>query len=278
MLTDLRWLSRAGVILALLAAVIPAPAADGAQDRGGYVVASAVSKEDPYFEAAEKLAAHRKGTVIPFDPANLESLHKELASLQPRYVAVVAKPDVIDTNFVRSLLMMSARLDDDPFCDFAFGYITGGSAAVAVRFVEGMIRAEKEGLPKKFINPYVTHGRCVSGKGRDAWLENAGYDVRQLGFGIGNPKLDAFIESHLRDLEGNGLIRMTGCGDPERIWLFSDQRNRDRSKHWKYDPKKVGQNPDGEMFCLEASRLKKLNLYPAVLTSGTCHCGSLRRD
>jgi hypothetical protein len=48
-------------------------------------------------------------------------------------------------------------------------------------------------------------------------------------------------------------------------------------KHWPYDPAKVGQNPGGEMFWIDAPMLTGLDLYPAVLTSGTCHCGSLDR-
>ena len=269
-------------VLALLAGCSPEPkeaektAAPGACS---YAIVTDIPESDAWYEAVTVLAKHRSATVVSFDPAKLEELGARLAKLQPRFVAVVVKPGVIDTNFIRRFLMMSTHLDDDPFCDFAYGYITGATAGDAATFVRNMIRAEAEGLPKKFIYSYVTSGEAGAVKGSGpAWLQTAGYETAQLGmgFGSGREELKGFLKEHLRDLEGQGLIKMTGCGDSERIWLFDDDRNRHREKHWAYDPKKVGQNPGDEMFWIDASTMKGLNLYPAVLTSGTCHCGSLK--
>ncbi len=243
-----------------------------------YVVACAVAPDDPYFAAAKALSEHRKAEVVHFDPADLEALRAALAERAPRFVAVVAKPETIDTNFIRQFLAMSTRLDADHFPDFAYGYVTGATAEAARRFVETGIKAEKEGLPKKFLYSYVTsHGGAVPGQG-PSWLRAAGWVTDALGFGYGDPgRAKAFVGKHLGDLRGRGLIQMTGCGDPERIWLFADQRNMESDKHWPFDPAKVGQNPGGEMFWIDAPMLTGLDLYPAVLTSGTCHCGSLDR-
>ncbi|MBI2919581.1 MAG: hypothetical protein HYY18_00685 [Planctomycetes bacterium] len=248
--------------------------------RGGYVIVTDIAESDAWYEAVSVLAKHRDATVVTFDPERLDDLGASLAKLQPRFVAVVVKPEVIDTNFIRRFLMMSTRLDDDPFCDFACGYITGATAGDAVKFVRNMMKAEAEGLPEKFTYTCVTSGKSGAGKGSDpAWLNAAGYETARVAMGYKDDRdvLKGFLREHLPDLEGQGLIKMTGCGDPERIWLFEDRRNSQREKHWPYDPKKVGQNPGDEMFWIDTATLKGLNLYPAVLTSGTCHCGSLRR-
>ncbi|MDQ7778808.1 MAG: hypothetical protein RDV41_03760 [Planctomycetota bacterium] len=245
-----------------------------------YVVVTNIADSDPFYEAVTLLAAHRKAATVLFSPDDLEGLRARLAELSPRFVAVVVKPEVIDTNFIRSFLMMSTRLDADPFCDFSYGYITGATARDAATFVRNIIKAEKDGLPKRFMYSYVCGGQCDIGREPEPdWLCKAGYTTGQMALGLEGDRnaTKDFLAQHLRDLEGHGLIKMTGCGDPERVWLFDDDRNRHSEKHWPYDPTKVGQNPGDEMFWIDAAMYRELNLYPAVITSGTCHCGSLRR-
>jgi hypothetical protein len=73
------------------------------------------------------------------------------------------------------------------------------------------------------------------------------------------------------------VVSFSGCGDPEGIWLFDDHRNVERDKHWAYDPKKVGQDPKGEMPRITARMLRDVNLRGSVVFAGVCHIGSLRR-
>ncbi len=259
--------------VAVAAPPVPPPAAK--TEPKEYVVATHVGRGDPYFKAAERIAAHRKAPVLEFDPSDLGPLMLEISALKPRFVCVVAKPEVIDTNFIRRFLMACAGVDSDPFPDFSYGYITGEDGAAALRFVENIIRAEKSGLPRRFMSTFVTT-HCSSEKDKGpSWLKAAGFSTDSMGFGYEDRKAAMdFVRTRLADLQGRGLIQMTGCGDPERIWLFSDSRNSDASKHWKYNPAKVGQNPRNEMFWIDADMVRRLNLYPAVLTTGTCHCGS----
>ncbi len=259
---------------------VKAPARPPAQKAAAqeYVVATHVAPDDPYYKAAERIAGHRKAPIIAFNPSDLDPLMAEIARLNAGYVCVIVKPDVVDTNFVRRFLMASTSIDPDPFQDFSFGYVTGEDAGAALRFVENMMRAEKEGLPRRVLRSFVTSACSAAKDNGPSWLRKAGYSVDSLGFGYEDRSAaEKFVKSRLADLQGRGLIHMTGCGDPERIWLFSDSRNCDASKHWKFDPAKVGRNPDGGMFWIDAAMIRGLNLYPAVLTSGTCHCGSLDR-
>ncbi|MBI4617920.1 MAG: hypothetical protein HY720_30200 [Planctomycetes bacterium] len=250
--------------------------AEDTSTRVSYVVATAFGASDPYRAAAEALSEHRHAPVVAFDPTDLASLELCLRKDRPRFVAVVARPETIDTNFVRRFLMMTTRLDDDPFPDVSWGLVTGATAEEALDFVRNGISAEKKGLPKDFLYAFVTSD-SIRDEGGPEWLAAAGWSAARLGFGHDDPRIERFIEERLADLQGRGLIQMTGCGDPERIWLFDDQRNADPSKHWAYDPAKVGQNPDGGMRWIDAPAFRRLDLFPAVLTSGTCHSGSLRR-
>jgi len=265
--------------LLLLLSIVQCAESQPLNEDADYIVVSDLAEKDAYYKAIKRLANHRKGQVLAFEPDKLEDLLLKLKKHKPHYVALVTRPETIHTNFIRQFLMMSTRVDEDPFSDFAWGVITAVSAEDAVRFVENMIRAEKEGLPKEVMNSYVSVKCKATKKTAPGWLHQAGYTQSDLCFGIENSPddLTEFIDKHIKDLEGCGLVRMTGCGDPERIWLFNDQRNMDKSKHWDYDPKKVGSNPDKEMQWIDAEKIRTLNLYPAVLTSGVCHGGALKK-
>lgn len=274
----------AAVLMVLTLAVVQStgqePASDEhSADPGSYLVVTHVDETDGFYRAAERLARHRGAEILFFDPDRLEELAAKIAARMPRYVGLVVKPSVLDTNFVRRFLMMAAGIDKDPFCDFSWGYITGASAEDALAFVENIIRAEQEGVPKSYLNAFVMD-RCLRMEGScPEWLKEAGYGGSEVGFGCAEKRevIRRFVAERLCDLENRGLIQLTGCGDPERIWLFDDARNLDASKHWPYDPARVGENPNDEMYWIDASMIRDLNLFPAVLTTGTCHSGCLER-
>src|SRR5690349_2230488 len=68
---------------------------------------------------------------------------------------------------------------------------------------------------------------------------------------------------------GAGLVEWGHCGDPQGIWLFSMYRNMDESKHWPFDAKKVGRDPEGEMPRLTpALLLEKVELDGAIVDNG----------
>jgi hypothetical protein len=72
-------------------------------------------------------------------------------------------------------------------------------------------------------------------------------------------------------------MEITGCGDPQGIWLFDDRRNLQRERHWEYAPERVGHDPDHTMPRLMASRFRELELDSPILWSGTCHSGAVCR-
>ncbi|MDQ7779066.1 MAG: lanthionine synthetase LanC family protein [Planctomycetota bacterium] len=240
------------------------------------VVLTNAPKGDPCSDAATKLAKHRGTFVTRFDVDRLFPLRRKLRQLQPRYVCFVLKPQDIDANLQRRMLAMSTRMDDDPFCDFAYGFITGRAPQDAVNMIDGMIRSEKEEPPRTIVAASVASD-CKSfvGEGADAPALELGYKGKHIYWGCieGDPDVVSFVATHIRELQKQRVLCLYGCGDPEGIWLFSDERNSDSSKHWKFDPEKVGQDPNGEMPRITADRFRGLDFCPAVVWSGTCHSG-----
>lgn len=243
-----------------------------------YIVLAAMDEANPYYRAAERLAAHHGAMIVRFDMNDLDALLTELKYRQPRYAAVVIEPSGIDTNTVRRFCMMSTRVDADPFCDFAWGFITGATADEAMRFVQNIIRAGREGVPARLLESGVAECRSMlqTDIGPE-WLRGAGFESDLIYFGLEDERedLDQFVETNLDAFENKGIIQITGCGDPERIWLFDDRRNSADEKHWDFDPGKVGQNIEGEMYWIDSTMIRGLDLYPAVISCGTGYSGTV---
>ncbi len=251
-------------------------------EEGSYVVLSAVDPKGPWQKAASRLAEHRHGTVVPFRVDALASAQRRLALLGARYVAIVLGPRDLDVNLHRRMLRMSTRMDEDPYCDFAFGYITGPTPEAALALVEGAIAVEKDGLPKSAVEAAVINGsksytvddppcaiaRALGYEGEAIYWAEKGAD----------PDVLEFVQKHIKDLEHRGIVSLGGNSDPEGIWLFDDHRNTDESKHWPFDPKRVGEDPKGEMPRILAKDLRGLDLSRTVVWSGTCHSAVTYRE
>lgn len=245
------------------------------------VVLTNLPRTDPYFRAAEKLANAHGGSIVSFHPKRMVALRRRLQALAPRYVAAVLSPQDMDINIQRQMLALSTRMDSDPFCDFAFGWITGATAQHALSLVERSLRVQKEGLPKTEASGSVISGsKSYVYEGEKTPLQKElGWEEKNIYWACveSDPNVLAFVRDHIKELQHKGIVGLYGNGDPEGIWLFSGNRNMDRSKHWPHDPKKVGQDPKGEMPRITAGYFKNLDFGSAVVWSGTCHSGALHR-
>jgi hypothetical protein len=186
----------------------------------------------------------------------------------------------MDVNLLRRILTLSVALDEDPFCDFAFGFITGKTAQATETFVDNIIKATQMELPKRYVQPAViSKGKShITEYGGHPIIHNAGYQGKAIALCTIEEDKDvlSFVKNNISELNGGGIISFGGCGDPEGIWLFSDHRNSDDTKHWDYSPEKVGYDPKGEMPRLMASDFKNLQLFPTVCWSGVCHMGAIQ--
>ncbi len=216
--------------------------------RGDYVVFCSPGDSD-YYQAARKLRDARpdKLGVQPFDPEKPEAALPLLRRFEPRYVVFVLRPEQIHVNSVRRILKMATKVDDDPFVDFEYGFITGATGMEAIRFVENIIKA-----PTKKHAPRVGRGAVTGG----SWPARAhdtefrsGALVRPMREIYFKPKDEHgrdqdFIDEHLPSFEGCGAIIMGGHGMPWEV--VSGPRAED---------------------------VDKLNLFPSIAFNYACHTG-----
>jgi hypothetical protein len=96
-----------------------------------YAILTAFGPESPLYRNIEWLADRRFAQIRTFRPlpAELGMVRTWLREFDPTYVAVVLRPEDLDTNFHLAFLDLACRLDSDPFPDFAFGYFPASDAA-----------------------------------------------------------------------------------------------------------------------------------------------------
>lgn len=269
---------------ALLAALSLATTSLGA---GSYLVVElGLDAEDPryegFVEVAKQIAAFHRGRCVEAEPEALDELEALLAREDPQQVLYVIYPEALDVVLHRKLLLLSARVDDDPLPDFAFGYFTHGSEKGLRELWKRTKRLHEKGLSgRRWVSAFVTGGmKSTIWQSYCGELEKAaGFDGPGIGFAVveDDPGCLDFVKKELPRLEKADVIQLTGNGDPQGIWLFNDQRNADPAKHWPYDPAKVGYDPKSEMPRILAPAFAALRLDSAVLWSGTCHSGATRR-
>jgi hypothetical protein len=282
--------SRLVLTAALLFSGLGARAAPPQESRPAAAVAVVQAGLDPKnpeharFAAVARAAAtfHRAPAPISFDGRSVDALRADLVAAAPDAVLMVVPPETLDVNLHRRLLLLSATLDDDLFPDFTFGYLTARDGAALEKLWKRTVRLHEKGLRSR-----VWHSTGVISKGksyvypnaRSALEKAAGFTGENYYFGVveNDPDVLKFADRTLPRLEEAGVVEMSGNGDPQGVWLFADDRNLDASKHWPFDPAKVGHDPKGEMPRLLAPRFAKLDLDGAVVWSGTCHSAAPRR-
>ncbi len=109
-----------------------------------YVVLCNSGPTGEYQAAAKALADFHKAEVVRFAAENLDAAFAELKKRQPDFVVFVLPPEKIDVDLVHQILERATKLDDDPFVDFEYGFVTGRDGAAALRFVERIKAAWKK--------------------------------------------------------------------------------------------------------------------------------------
>ncbi len=163
-------------------------------------------------------------------------------------MAIVLRPEQIEVNAVRRFLRFATTLDDDPFVDFAYGWITGATAEEALAFVDRIVAASKTTWPEPIARASVGGGQGGSQARNDTYeVGSLAWPRRVLRFNApdgGHGRDQAFIDEHLDDLEGCGALLVGGHGMP-----------------WE-----IGSGP-------RAEDLEGLELFPAVAFNYACYTG-----
>jgi len=219
----------------LIGAVTHAASSDGGES--SYLILTDLDRRDPYYVAVNKLREHRSAQTVHFTPGKLSEALPQLESLKPRFVAIVVKPDVLDVNLIYEILEIGSGLDDDPFTDFAYGFITGANADDAVALVSNTIKAEKEW--DKFPNRIFEFGPSNVPQIDDEASFDTSTSWKRTR--VAHPP-GSFPKSRLAELSRSGVVRFWGHGHPKGV--------------------------DGG---LSYKDIQGLDLFPAVVFAGPCY-------
>ena len=94
-----------------------------------------VTNDAEWMAVAEKLATKHNAPIVTFANSPQEAL-ETLRAENPRYVAIVDKPENIGRDYVIDLHLMCRDVDEDIYADFLWGIITGYDASAAERMVD----------------------------------------------------------------------------------------------------------------------------------------------
>jgi hypothetical protein len=248
-----------------------------AQTSTTYVILTSVSDtNDAYYQTVQVLRNYRNAQVIQFNPSNLNTLLPVLIGIAPRYVAVVIKPIDLHINFIRKFMMMSTQLDNDPFSDFSYGFLTGATAQDALNFVNNIINAELNNIqnyPLK-IGGYAASSLNLVYTGTSGYFSYLNPSTSSCIWletndsGIGR----SFFLANSNYMKNNKILDIGHNGDPHMLWLFNGGNTNPVPPVWNYDPAKI-ENPLYARVGLSSSNIAALNLYPAVTFNGACHSG-----
>ena len=98
------------------------------------LVSETVNEDKAWRDVVETLAERHDAEVILFNKSPREAMNS-LKRVNPRYVAIVDKPENIGRDYVIDFHHVSRDIDDDIYADFMWGIITGYDAEAAMRMV-----------------------------------------------------------------------------------------------------------------------------------------------
>jgi len=247
-----------------------------------YIILTSVAGGDPYYSAVTALRNLRGGTdvqVLNFDPKHLDSLLPALRSSQPRYAAVIVKPNELDINFTRAFLMMSTKVDSDPFSDFSYGFITGATGQDALNFVNNIKKAETQkvedfplnwsGFSASSINAVYTTPLDFSSN-----LNPNKYSMIYMAENDTGAGLQYFLAND-HYLSNNKVLDIGNNGDPHMVWLFEGGNTNPNPPSWPYNASWI-EDPAHARVGLTSKNMTKYNLWPAVAFNGACHSGETK--
>ena len=246
-----------------------------------YIVLCSVSDTaNDYYHAAKILSTYRNAQIVHFNPETVEYILPTLMNIAPRYVAVVCKPTELYINFIRRFMMLSTQLDNDPFSDFSYGYITGATGQDVINFVNNIIYADTHNIENY---PYSVGGYSATSlnyvyTGTDGYMtylnpvSSASIWLETSNTGSGKN----FFNANAFYMANKKLLDIGYNGDPHMLWLFDGGNSTPTPPVWNYDSTKI-ENPAYARVGLTSNDIGALNLYPAVAFNGACHSGEPKK-
>ena len=169
--------TRFGFILAFVFIIIPcfsidyglAAGATEETEETGYVILTDFPETSPEYPSILKLREFRDATIIHFS-GDVFTVLTPMRDARPTHVAIVTSPDRIDESFAYDVFMLAKQMDDNFDTDFAYGFITGNSAAEIDDYIDRVIAFETglAEMPREFRSLWRT-GDGAFGGGIGNW-------------------------------------------------------------------------------------------------------------
>ena len=194
-------------------------------------VLTSVDAGDPWFPIAQAAsAAHGDAPILTFSPDDPASIIAALAPAESGDAILVVPPGVIDVNFAWRLLTLASSLDDDPFVDVRYGFLTGATPDDALAFLQrsAQVRAGSLAIAPRLLDCFgpnqldtdkvIVHRRLFWAGWLSGKLKCRGMNNGRRGFADGS----------LDTLAGHGVYHFGGHGYPDRIdqGLTAEQLSR----------------------------------------------------
>ena len=141
----------------------------GAPRTAEYVVMASqeVMEDSSWNLVAETLRAKHEAVLLAYRH-HPDELLPSLKQLNPRYVAVVEKPENLGRDYVIGLNRLSRQIDEDKYADFLWGIITGYDAEAAM----GMVNNSTEPLVIKDAVASIMELHSGKWFDRFAWVDD----------------------------------------------------------------------------------------------------------
>lgn len=98
------------------------------------IAGKGITADSAWNQVAQLLKDKHQGALLSYNETPDELL-PQLRQIQPRYVAIVEKPENLNRDYVIHLNQLSRQVDDDVYADFLWGIITGYDAQAAMKMV-----------------------------------------------------------------------------------------------------------------------------------------------
>lgn len=202
---------------------------------------------DGYTEVVKELAASRSpAKIFSLREKSLDAIFAEIKELKPDYIAFVVHFRLLEDNFTGEIFQHITALDDDPYLDSAWGFITGRNAADALSLVRNTAQAEKnrQTIPKKFAavaHTFAENDLAAFATQNCESYKKYGYETVSINPIDDSDQWEKIADSEIKKLDGSSLIFLAGHGM-------------------------------GDMSCtIPGSKFGQLKLNSAVVVNGTCH-------
>lgn len=183
-----------------------------------------------------------------------------------RYLVFITPPETIDEAIHTQMLKWLTQLDDDPFLDVSFGYITGIGTDDVLKYAKNVLKFKKESKKKKNLNKKFVYlyqnpeeYRDIFGRELQKFYEN-----RKWNYQLIELKFD------LMEYEKN---RFSSLSKNSQIYkIFKDSRLIFLDLHGMEF--QIGRP---EIGLLLPFNLRGLNFYPSIILSLSCYFGSIHK-